>query len=159
MIPTLQIWISEPGGLPKRENYALDTAAASCHSWQWLRMWKTKQNRIPGPDSWGAYERNGFSELRCLHLLIHNRMLNSLRYLLLHAFSCVWLFATRKSPLSVGFSRQDYWSGLPSPPPGDLPNPGIEPASFKSPAWAGQFFTTSTTWEAPLRCLVFLNWQ
>ena len=91
MIPTLQIWISEPGGLPKRQNYALDTAAASCHSWQWLRMWKTKQNRIPGPDSWDAYERKGFSELRCLHLLIHRRMLNSLRYLLLHAFSCVYL--------------------------------------------------------------------
>ena len=37
-------------------------------------------------------------------------------------------------PLSVKFPRQEYWSGLPSPPPGDLPNPGIEPASPKSPA-------------------------
>ena len=46
-----------------------------------------------------------------------------------------------------GFSRQEYWSGLPCPPPRDLPNPGIEPGSFMSPALAGEFFTTSATWE------------
>ena len=45
------------------------------------------------------------------------------------------------------FSRQEYWSGLPCPPPGDLPIPGIEPSSLMSPALAGGFFTTSTTWE------------
>jgi len=50
----------------------------------------------------------------------------------------------------MGFSRQESWSGLPFPPPGDLPNPGIEPASFISPALAGGFFTTGTTWEAPV---------
>ena len=43
-------------------------------------------------------------------------------------------------------SRQEYWSGLPCPPPGDLLDPGIEPASLTSPALAGWFFTTSTTW-------------
>ena len=48
----------------------------------------------------------------------------------------------------MGFSRQEYWSGLPSPPPGDLPNPQIEPTSLMSPALAGGFFTTSATWEA-----------
>ena len=53
------------------------------------------------------------------------------------------------APPSMGFSRQEYWSGLPCPPPGDLPNPGIEPASLVSPALAGAFFSTSTTWEAP----------
>ena len=41
-------------------------------------------------------------------------------------FSSVWRFATHQAPLSMGFSRQQYWSGLPYPPPGDLPNPGIE---------------------------------
>ena len=51
-------------------------------------------------------------------------------------------------PLSMGFSRQEYWSGLPCPPPGDLPNPGIKPESLISPALAAGFFTTSTTWEA-----------
>ena len=49
----------------------------------------------------------------------------------------------------MGLSRQEYWSGLPSPSPGDLPNPGIQPASLKSPALAGGFFTTNATWEAP----------
>ena len=50
-------------------------------------------------------------------------------------------------PLSMGFSRQEYWSGLLCPPPGDLPDPATEPASLVSPASAGGFFTTSTTWE------------
>ena len=45
-------------------------------------------------------------------------------------------------PGSMGFSRQEYWSGLPSPPPGDLPDPGMKPASLRSPALAGGFFTT-----------------
>ena len=55
----------------------------------------------------------------------------------------------RQAPLSMGFSRQENWSGLPCPPPRDLPNPGIKSASLTSPALAGGFFTTSTTWEAP----------
>ena len=46
------------------------------------------------------------------------------------------------------FPRQEYWRGLPNPPPGDLSDPGIEPASLTSPALAGRFFTASTTWEA-----------
>ena len=54
----------------------------------------------------------------------------------------------RQAPLSMGFSRQE-WSGLPRPPPGDLPDPGIEPTSLLSPALAGGFFTTSATWDAP----------
>ena len=48
----------------------------------------------------------------------------------------------------MGFSRQEFWSGLPLPTPGDLPNPGIEPVSLVSPALASGFFITSTTWEA-----------
>ena len=43
--------------------------------------------------------------------------------------------------MSMGFSRQEYWSGLPCPPPRDLPDPGIEPVSLPSPALAGRFFT------------------
>ena len=42
----------------------------------------------------------------------------------------------------MGFSRQEYWIGLPFPPPGNLPDPGSEPKSFDSPAFAGRFFTT-----------------
>ena len=66
------------------------------------------------------------------------------------------------SSVSWGFSRQQYWSGLPCPTQGDLPNPGIEPTSLLSPALAGRFSTTSTTWEAPdtlrLRVL-FMGWH
>ena len=51
----------------------------------------------------------------------------------------------RQAPLSMGFSRQEYWGGLPFPSPGDLPDPGIEPESLMSPALAGGFFTTSAT--------------
>ena len=53
--------------------------------------------------------------------------------------------AARQAPPSMGFSRQGYWSGVPCPSPGDLPNPGIEPLS---PAAAGGFYTTHATWEA-----------
>ena len=53
-----------------------------------------------------------------------------------------------QAPLSMAFSRQEYWSGLPCPSLGDLPDPGIKPTSLTSPALAGGFFTTSTTWEA-----------
>ena len=48
----------------------------------------------------------------------------------------------RQAPLSMGFFRQEYWSGLPFPSPGDLPDPGIEPMSPTAPASAGRFFTT-----------------
>ena len=65
---------------------------------------------------------------------------------MLSLFSHVWLFATpwtvtRQAPLSMEFSRQEYWSGLPCSLPGDLPNPGTEPVSPASPALAGRFFT------------------
>ena len=62
-------------------------------------------------------------------------------------FVILWTGACQ-APLSKGFSRQEYWSELPCPPPGDLPNPGTELMSLMSPALAGGFFTTSATWEA-----------
>ena len=67
-------------------------------------------------------------------------------------FSLVRLFETpwtvaHQVPLSRGFSRHEYWSNLPFPSPGDLPDPGIEPASLESPALTGEFFTTSATRE------------
>ena len=56
-----------------------------------------------------------------------------------------WTVA-RQAPLSMRFSRQEYWSGLPFPSLGNLANPGLEPTSLKSPALAGRLFTTSTAW-------------
>ena len=84
---------------------------------------------------WGSHA--GFSTLPlCSAVLIH--------------FSRVRLFATpltvaRQALLSMGISRQEYWSGLPCPPPGDLPNLGIKPVTLMSSALAGGFFTASTT--------------
>ena len=66
------------------------------------------------------------------------------------SLSHVWLFeipwtVAHQAPLSMGFSRQEYWSGLPCPPPGDLPDPGTDPVSLKSSALTGRFFTASAT--------------
>ena len=66
---------------------------------------------------------------------------------MLSRFSHVLLFAiprtvARQTPLSIGFPRQGYWTGLPFPPPGDLPNPGIKPMSLAFPTLAGGFFTS-----------------
>ena len=73
---------------------------------------------------------------------------------MLSRFSHVWLFAALwtvacQAPLSLRFSRQEYWSGLPCPPPGDLPTQGSNLYLLCLLYWlAGGFFTTSTTWEA-----------
>ena len=64
------------------------------------------------------------------------------------------LYVAQQAPLSMGFCRQEYWSGLACPPLGDLPNPGIELAY---PALAGRFLTTSATWEALIRRSLRLN--
>ena len=60
-------------------------------------------------------------------------------------FVTLWTIA-HQPPLSMGFSRQEYWTGLPCSPLGGLPDPGIEPASLMSLALAEGFF--STTWES-----------
>ena len=74
--------------------------------------------------------------------------------------SCLTLWpcglSTPDFPWSMGFSRQEYWSGLPCPFPGDFPDPGIESASLMSPALAGMLFT-STTWENRSSLLLLLS--
>ena len=59
-----------------------------------------------------------------------------------------------QAPLPMEFSRQEYWSGAPFPTPGDLPDPGIKPASLVSPAMVGGFFTNSVTWKALLKSII-----
>ena len=85
-------------------------------------------------------------------IVITVRLTNT--YMVLVCFNHVLLFVTPQtvacpSPLSMGFSRPEYWSKLPFPSPGDLSDPGIEPTSLPSPALTGVFFTTSTT-QVPL---------
>ena len=72
------------------------------------------------------------------------------------ALSCVRLFSSlqtvaRQTPLSLGFSRQQYWSGLPLPTPGGRPNPGIKPSSLAS-ALEGRFFTTESPGKPEDKC-------
>ena len=81
----------------------------------------------------------------------------SMYFFIMHVcvLSFVQLFATpwtvtQQTPLFMGFSRQESWSGLPFPTLGVFPNPGIKPTSLVSPELAGRFFTHCTTWEASL---------
>ena len=68
----------------------------------------------------------------------HPGLVSTFFVVVVQLLSCVWLFAGGQAPLSMGFPRQEYWSGLPFPCPRDLPNPGVEP---ESPALTGGFFT------------------
>ena len=91
------------------------------------------------PLSWSLQSAGGCRHEVCACVLSH--------------FSHVQLLATlwtvaHQDPLSMRFFRQEYWSGLPCPPPGDFPNPEIKPMSLTSPALAGGFSATSTTWGA-----------
>ena len=83
----------------------------------------------------------------CVYVCVH-----------LSRFSSVQLFVTpwtitHQPPLSMGVSKQEYWSGFPCTSSEDLPNPGIKPTSLLSPALAGEFFTANVTWEAPTQYL------
>ena len=71
---------------------------------------------------------------------------------MLRHFSCVRWTAACQAPLSMGFSRHEYWSGWPRPPPWDLPTHGSNPCFLCLPALAGGFFTTWAPWEAILDC-------
>ena len=72
--------------------------------------------------------------------------------MLSHVQLCATLWTVaHQAPLSLGFFRQEYWSGLPFSPPGDLPNPGIKPESPEFPTLAGGFSATRITWKAPNR--------
>ena len=69
-------------------------------------------------------------------------------------FNSATLWTTAcQAPLSMGFSRQEYWSGMLCPPPGELPNPRIEPTSLMSPALAGRFFTVMPPAKPLFLCL------
>ena len=122
-------------------------------------------SKILNFDLWNLYTQI-FSFMLSVALIFHKQIspLSSLKNwvidhdivnsaCVLSHFSCLWLFVTLwtivcQVPLSMGFFRQENWSGLPCPSPGDLPDPGIKPTSLKSPSLAGEFFTTSATWEA-----------
>ena len=96
----------------------------------------------------------GERELMCLLLSV---------YCLVAQLSSVFCdpMDVHQGALSMGFSRQEHWSGLPFPSPGDLPNPGIKPTSPESPALAGRFFTCCATREAllPVLTRALIPWR
>ena len=111
-----------------------------------------------------------FGTLDLYSLDVHVCVLNHFSHVQL--FAALWTF-TYQAFLSMGFSRQEYWSGLPCHPPGDLPHPGTKPVlvlygehsclpgiksvSLTSRVLAGRFFTTSDTWEAPVPLMYISN--
>ena len=73
-------------------------------------------------------------------------------------FATPWTVACQAS-LSMGFSRQGYWSGVPIPSPGNIPDPGIKSVCLMSPSLAGGFFTTRATWDTEIRVINFSYFQ
>ena len=109
------------------------------------RMLKVEKFKFPE-------NRNALLLLLWTHEEFHIRTFKILRKLTHCMCACVLSHVSvtpgtvaHQAPLSMGFSRQEYWSGLPCPPPGDPPHPGMDRVS---PALAAGFFTASATWEA-----------
>ena len=103
-----------------------------------------------------------FSRILFIHSFPINYFSKSCCAVLSH-FNHVQLFATLwtialQAPLSKKFSKQEHWSRLPYPPPGDLPDPGIEPVPLMSPAMAGRFFTTRATWDGMLIIIEYISY-
>ena len=116
------------------------------------RMFSNKKLKPPGSYFkhclWGTFSG------RCSHhasvFLCHQRQLPPPRACKLsQSLSRVRLSAARQAPVSMAFSRQEHWSGLPCPPPGDLPDLVVEPASPVSPALAGGFFNSEPPGKLP----------
>ena len=131
--------------------------ASHLHSVLFEHIHHTSRNaEMPGLGRWRQEKCSGNEQPEQMESLKSCHTRSNAKYCLL-LFSHVWLCATPwtvacQAPLSVDFSRQEYWSGLPFPCPRGLPDPGIKPASLVSPALAGGFFTTST-WEAKLKSM------
>ena len=84
----------------------------------------------------------------CVYVCLLAELCACVKLLQLHLALCDPMDYSSPDSSSMGFSRQEYWKGLPCSPLGDLPNPGIEPVSLMSLELAGKFFTSSATWEA-----------
>ena len=111
---------------------------------------KEKKKSSTGNSNWRRIDSLDFTLPLAEHIIRFSLKLSML-VCMRSLFSRVWLFVipwtvAHQAPLSMGFSRQNYWSGLPFPPPGDLPK--VKPPSLISPALPGWFFSTSITWEA-----------
>ena len=121
--------------------------------WGWCLIAPMLQMRTMNPceEEQAAYQPHVVQKQRSQHWKAGSP--GSRSYVCVHVLRHVWLFATpwtvaHQAPLSVGLSRQEYWSGLSLPSPGDLLDPGIQPTSPVSPAPQADSFTAWATWEA-----------
>ena len=154
------------GADARETEHSEELSQACCHRWLFSHsanyLWASKVSGVGDtlvnktkPTVFPPSKPHGPS-LSCSHKLLTTTLFpagHPHEYIcacVLSCFSCVWLFATPwtvawHAPLSMGFSRQEYWNGLPFPSPGNLPDPGIESTS---PALAaGIFFYHWATWE------------
>ena len=137
-------WWDFPGGPVAKTSPLNAEGEVSIHSWRrtkiphasWPKNQNIKQKQYCNKVNKDKKERKKDCEAKCLEwdVCVCSTVSDSLRSL--------WIVA-HQAPLSVKIFRQEYWSRLLFPPPGDLPNPGIEPVSLVSPALAGGFFTTA----------------
>ena len=157
-------WAEEPGGLQSMGSLTVRHDWATSLSFfpfmHWRRKWQPTPVflawRIPGMGephglrSMGSHRvRHNWSDLAAAAAALF--LLHVHKGILVQMLSRVQLFATswtmaHQAPLSIGFTRQEYWRGLPLPSLGDLPDPGMELMSL---ALADGFLTTNATWEAP----------
>ena len=118
----------------------------------WYRRYQKDNCWNLNVSRWRLYRR--FLCCSCNFSLTLKLLPTKLLLVCAQSLSCVWLFVTLwtiapHAPLSMEFSNQEYWCGLPSLSPGNLPDPGIKPGSPVSPALAGRFFTTAQPWMPP----------
>ena len=129
----------------ERVEYSGEAGTSLTHQiWIWFQLkYSSPQILVRKNEVYGRVDRNG-----AMNASIPSTLAGTLAKLI----QLVWLLVTRwtvacQAPLSVGFSRQEYWSGLPFPSPGIFPTQGW---NLLSPALAGGFFNTRATWEAHL---------
>ena len=150
-------WTEEPGGLQsmgsRRVGHDWATSLSLFTFMHWRRQWQPTPVFLPGGSQ--GWRKPGGLPSMVLHRVrqdwsdlaaaADSFYVGYVCCVVLSHFSHVWLFATLwsvalQAPLSMGFSRQEYWSGWPCPPPGDLPDAGTELASLLSLALAGNFY-------------------
>ena len=157
-------WITiQSLGFPQCKSGCLQCGRPGFDPWvrkiPWRRKWHPTPVLLPGKfhgwrslvgySPWGRKESDTTERLHFVSLPLQSLSRGQL-------FETPWTVGCQ-APLSLGFSRQEYWGGLSCPSPGDPPNPGIELRSLMSPALAGRFFTTSATWEAHTHSVGYLS--
>ena len=126
----------------------------------WVSSWGFSQHGIWLPPEWMTQDRARLQDSNKMKVF-NNLCLKVTCHLCVCCVFIVLLFVTPwtaayRAPLSMGFFRQEYWSGLPFPPPGDLPDSGIKPVSLMSPVLADRFFTTVPPGK-PIASVIFFG--